>query len=139
MNQNLRTGANTFEATAGKAFPDTPAWMSGLSLQYKYNDWSANLSAKYTGKRYSTLVNDESINGYTLVSFDAGYRFPSTEWFKNPSIRMNVYNLLNQKYLNLSSSSGSAFTNRALGVGGNAPSYYIGAPTSISVMLSTDF
>ncbi|MDD5755607.1 MAG: TonB-dependent receptor, partial [Methylococcales bacterium] len=139
MNQNIQTGATTFEATAGKAFPDVPMWMSGAALQYRNGGWSANLSAKYTGKRYSTLVNDESMKGYTLVSFDAGYRFPSTEWFKNPSVKLNVYNLLNQNYLNLSSSSGSAFTNRAVGVGGSAPYYFVGAPTSVSVMLSTDF
>jgi iron complex outermembrane receptor protein len=139
MDQNLQTGTTTFEATAGKAFPDAPMWMSGAALQYRHGGWSANLSAKYTGKRYSTLVNDESIDGYTLVSFDAGYRFPSTEWFKNPSVKLNVYNLLDEKYLNLSAGSGSLFTNRALGAGGISPSYYVGAPTSVSVMLSTDF
>jgi len=54
-------------------------------------------------------------------------------------VRLNVYNLLDQEYLNLNAGSGSGFTNRALGVGGSAPSYYIGAPRSFSVMLSTDF
>ncbi|TAN70177.1 MAG: TonB-dependent receptor [Methylobacter sp.] len=139
IGQNLQTAATTVEATAGKAFPDVPNWMSGATLQYRSGPWSANLSAKYTGKRYSTLVNDESIKGYTLVSFDAGYRLPSTGWFRDPSIRLNVYNLLDQDYLNLNAGSGSSFTNRALGAGGSAPSYYIGAPRSFSVMLSTDF
>ncbi|MDD5113433.1 MAG: TonB-dependent receptor [Methylobacter sp.] len=139
IDQNMQTSANTFEATAGKAFPDVPNWMSGSALQYRNGPWSANLSAKYTGKRYSTLVNDESIKGYTLVSFDAGYRLPSKGWFKDPTVRFNVYNLFNQDYLNLNAGSGSGFTNRALGVGGVAPSYYVGAPRSFSVMLSTDF
>ncbi len=139
IGQNLQTAATGFEPTAGKAFPDVPNWMSGAALQYRNGPWSANLSAKYTGKRYSTLVNDESINGYTLVSFDAGYRLPSAGWFRDPSIRLNVYNLLDQDYLNLNAGSGSSFTNRALGAGGSAPSYYVGAPRSFSVMLSTDF
>lgn len=139
MEQNLQTGAKTFEATAGKALPDTPMWMSGVALQYRHDGWSANLSAKYTGKRYSTLVNDESMDGYTLVSFDAGYRFLSTEWFKNPSVKLNVYNLLDEEYLNLNAGSGSLFTNRAIGAGGSSPYYFVGAPTSVSVMLSTDF
>lgn len=139
IGQNLQTAATTFEATAGKAFPDVPNWMSGAALQYRSGPWSANLSAKYTGKRYSTLVNDEAIDGYTLVSFDIGYRLPSAGWFRDPSIRLNVYNLLDQDYLNLNAGSGSSFTNRALGAGGSAPSYYVGAPRSFSVMLSTDF
>ncbi|MDD5215080.1 MAG: TonB-dependent receptor, partial [Methylococcales bacterium] len=139
MEQNLRTGANTFEATAGKAMPDVPMLMSGAALQYQHRGWSASLSAKYTGKRYSTLVNDESMDGYTLVSFDAGYRFASTEWFKNPSVKLNVYNLLDEKYVNLNAGSGSLFTNRAQGAGSRSPAYYVGAPTSVSIMLSTDF
>jgi iron complex outermembrane receptor protein len=139
MNQNLRTADATYEATAGKAFPDVPNWMSGAALQYRNGSWSANLSAKYTSKRYSTLVNDQSMDGYTLVSFDAGYRLPSIGWFKEPTVRFNVYNLLDANYLNLNAGSGSGFTNRAVGAGGAAPSYYVGAPRSFSVMLSTDF
>ncbi|MDI1277240.1 TonB-dependent receptor [Methylobacter sp.] len=135
IGQNLQTAADTVEATAGKAFPDVPSYMAGAALQYRDGPWSG----KYTGARYSTLVNDESINGYTLVSFDAGYRLPSTGWFRDPTVRLNVYNLLDQNYLNLNAGSGSGFTNRALGVDGSAPSYYIGAPRSFSVALSTDF
>ena len=139
MQDNLQTGADTFEATAGKSFPDTPTWLAGLALQYMNGPWSANLSSKYTGDRYSTLVNDELIKGYVMVNFDAGYRFPTMGWFKNPAIRLNVYNLLNQNYLNLNAGSGSGFTTRAQGDGGRSPSYYVGAPISFSVMLSTDF
>ena len=139
MDKNLQTGVNSYEATAGRAFPDVPNWMSGAALQYRNGPLSANLSAKYTGKRYSTLVNDETMAGYTLVSFDTAYRLPSTGWFKDPTVRFNVYNLLDDNYLNLNAGSGSGFTNRALGAGGSAPSYYVGAPRSFSVMLSTDF
>ena len=139
MQKNLRTGVNSFEATAGKALPDVPLLMAGAALQYQHGGWFASLSAKYTGKRYSTLVNDEAMDGYTLVSFDGGYRFASTQWFKNPSVKLNVYNLLDEEYVNLNGGSGSLLTNRAQGVGGRPPAYYVGAPTSVSVMLSTDF
>lgn len=139
INQDLQTGANSFEATAGKQFPDAPNWMAGAALQYRDGPWSANLSAKYTGKRYSTLVNDEAIGDFTLVNFDAGYRLPSTAIFRDPMVRFNVYNLLNTNYLYLNSSSGSGFTNRALGAGGSAPSYYVGAPRAFSIMLAADF
>lgn len=139
IDQNMQTGASTFEATAGKQFPDDPNWMAGAALQYRDGPWSANLSAKYTGKRYSTLVNDESIGGFTLVNFDAGYRLHSTAYFRDPMLRFNVYNLLNTDYLYLNAPSGSGFTNRAVGAGGSAPSYYIGAPRAFSVMLASDF
>lgn len=139
MQQNLQTGNDTFENTAGKSLPDVPQWLAAAALQYRNGPWSASLSAKYTGRRYSTLVNDEAINGYTLVNFDAVYRLPSTGWFRDPMIKFNVYNLLDEDYLNLNAGSGSGFTVRAQGPGGRSPSYYIGAPRSFSVMLSTDF
>ncbi|MBS4096712.1 MAG: TonB-dependent receptor [Sulfuricella sp.] len=139
IGQNLQTGASTYEATAGKEFPDVPNWMMGAALQYRDGPWSANLSAKYTGRRYSTLVNDESIGGFTVVNFDTSYRIPSTGFFRNPALRFNVYNLFNQDYLYLTALSGSSFTTRAQGVGGSAPSYYVGAPRTVSVMLGSDF
>lgn len=139
IGESLRTGASTYEATAGKQFPDVPHWMAGAALQYRSGPWSANLSAKYTGKRYSTLVNDEAIGGFTLVNFDAAYRLPSTAIFRNPALRFNVYNLFDTDYLYLNALSGSSFTNRALGAGGAAPSYYVGAPRTFGVMLASDF
>jgi len=139
INQDMRTDANAFEATAGKEFPDVPDWMAGVALQYRDGPWSANLSAKYTGKRYSTLVNDEAIGGFTLFNFDAAYRLPSTAFFRDPQLRFHVYNLLNTDYLYLNSSSGSGFTTRALGAGGSTPSYYVGAPRAFSFMLASDF
>ena len=139
IEQDLQTAANTFEATAGKAFPDDPEWMAALALQYRDGPWSSNLSAKYTGKRYSTLVNDESIGGFTLFNFDTTYRLPSREFFRNPVIRFNVYNLFNTNYLYLNAGSGSGFTTRALGPGGSEPSYYVGAPRALSIMLGSDF
>jgi len=139
MLQNLRLAVDSYEATAGKAFPGTPTWLMGAALQYREGPWSGTLSAKYTGDQYATLVNDELIKGYTLLNFDAGYQFSSMGWFKRPSIRLNIYNLLNQKYVNLDASSGSSFTVRSQGIGGSSPYYYVGAPISFSVMLASDF
>jgi iron complex outermembrane receptor protein len=134
MLQNLQTAATTFEATAGKQFPDTPNLMAGAALQYRDGPWSHNLSAKYTGRRYSTLVNDEAISGFTLFSFDASYHLPSVSLLRDPTLRFNVYNMFNANYLSLN----GLFTTRALGTGGTAPAYYVGAPRTISVMLSAD-
>ncbi len=139
IDQNMRIAANSFEATAGKQFPDVPNWMAGLALQYQSGPWSASLAAKYTGKRYSTLVNDESIKGFTLVNFDASYRLPTTAFFRDPVIKLNIHNLFDSRYLYLNASSGAGFTVRAQGAGGVAPSYYIGVPRTASIMLGADF
>lgn len=139
IGQDLQTAANSYEATAGKQFPDVPNWMAGLALQYRSGPWSGSLSAKYTGQRYSTLVNDESVGGFTLVNFDAACRLPSTNLFRNPLVRLNVYNLLNTDYLYLNAGSGASFTARAVGAGGSSPYYYVGAPRTLSIMLASDF
>ena len=139
MASNLRTGATTYEATAGKQMPDTPKWLSGLRLNYTSGSWYGNVDAKFTGKSYSTLVNDESVDGNTVVNMALGYRFANEGFFKKPSIQLNVSNLFNEKYLRINSGSGSQFTTRAQGTGGSAPFYYVGAPRFASVTFRSDF
>lgn len=139
MQQNLQLNATSAEATAGKQFPDTPKWLAGLALSYTQGPLSARLSAKHTGKAFSTLVNDASMQAYTLFNLSAGYKLPSSGFFKSPQIRLNVDNLFDKKYLRINSPSGSSFTTRAQGAGGSLPSYYIGSPRFVSVTLSSDF
>jgi hypothetical protein len=57
------------------------------------------LTAKYTGKAFSTLVNDQQMDGYTLLNLAAGYKLPSTGFFKAPEVRLNVDNLANTSVL----------------------------------------
>ena len=129
--------------TAGKEFPDTPNWLSGLNLQYAQDSWYVFGQAKYTGKRYSTLVNDDSIAAYTVLNAGAGYTFPSSAWLKKPTIRFNINNLLDKEYLSLGSSSGSQFTPNAVALNAaapaTAPSFFVSAPRSFSVSLMADF
>lgn len=139
MQSDLRTGATTYEATTGKQMPDTPEWLSGLSLNYASGPWYGTVNAKFTGKGYSTLVNDESVDAKTLVNSTLGYRFADTAFLKKPSIQLNVSNLFNRDSVNINSGSGSLFTTRALGSGGTAPAYYVGAPRFVSVTLRSDF
>ncbi len=144
ISQNLPYGLGTnVEQTEGKEFPDTPKWLAGASLQYQDQHYIAGLDMKLTGKRYSTLVNDDSIGGYTLFGLNAGYKFDSTMFFKNPTIRMNVYNLFSRQYLSLSGPSGSNFGIRANPVAGlpnyGAQTFYVGAPRLIAVTFASDF
>lgn len=128
--------------TANKEMPDTPNWLSGLNLKYKADNWYIFAEAKYTGNRFTSLVNDDSLGGYTLFNLGGGYTMPSTSWMQKPTIRFNVYNLFNKEYLNMSSASGSQLTtnvNPVAGISGSAPSFYVGAPRSVNVTLSADF
>ena len=142
FNTTLKAGgAQTKLATSGKLFPDTPEWMFGASVQYTTGPYLAALSGKYVGKRYTTLMNDEWIDAYTTFDFNAGYKFQSMQYLKSPTIRLNVSNLLDERYLLANSGSGSsisATTSSAVN-GGFAPSYYVGAPRFVSVTLSSEF
>ena len=139
MQSDLRTSATAFEATAGKQMPDTPQWMGALRLAYTSGSWYGNADLKYTGSAYSTLVNDESVDGVTLTNVSLGYRFGDTAFLKKPSVQLNVNNLFDQSYLRINSGSGSNFTTRAIGTGGSTPFYYVGSPRFISVTLRSDF
>ena len=146
MNDNFNTTTTSNVATtlntSGNQAPDTPTWMAGASLQYASGPVIANLSAKYTGTRYSTLMNDESLDPFTIVNFSAGYKFPTTSFFQNPTIRLNVANLFDKQYLMLGANySGSDIkppTNTAISNGGS-PTYYVGAPRFMSISLSSEF
>ncbi|WP_343741353.1 TonB-dependent receptor [Herbaspirillum huttiense] len=142
MKQDLRNSSTQFLPTSGKEFPDTPNWLSGLSLQYQQDGWYVFGQAKYTGRRYTTLVNDDALGGYTLFNAGAGMTFASTTWLKKPTVRLNVYNLFDKQYLNLNGGSGSQFTTNAVavnGIPGTDPSLYIGAPRTFTVTLTADF
>jgi len=142
MKDDMRNSATQVLPTSDKEFPDTPNWLSALSLQYQQDGWYVFGQAKYTGNRYTTLVNDDSIGGYTVFNAGAGITLPSTSWMKKPTIRLNAYNLFDKQYLNLNSGSGSQFTtnaNTVNGISGSAPSFYVGAPRTFTVTLTADF
>lgn len=142
INDDMRNSATQVLPTSGKEFPDTPNWLSGLSLQYQQDGWYVFGQAKYTGNRYTTLVNDDSLGGYTVFNAGAGITLPSTTWMKKPTIRFNAYNLFDKQYLNLNGGSGSQFTtnaNAVNGISGTAPSLYVGAPRTFTITLTADF
>ena len=127
--------------TTGRQFPDTPRIMAGAMLQYTTGPFLTALSAKYTGLRYSTLMNDESIGAYTTMNLDTGYRFESSTFLKSPTLRFNISNLTNSSYLIANSGSGSNITptvNTTIKNGGS-PSYYVGAPRFWSMSFTTEF
>jgi iron complex outermembrane receptor protein len=140
INQDFRASSTVTLPTTGNQMPDTPQWMAGAAIQYSSGPVIATLSAKYTGMRYSTLANDESIDPFTLVNFSAGYKFASNSFFKSPTLRLNVQNLFNTSYLIMSpNASGGDIKTNAQGPGASSPTYYVGAPRFIGVSASTEF
>ena len=136
---DLVLSATNTQPTAGKDFPDTPRYLTGFVVQYARQQFYANVQLKYTGKRFSTLTNDESVSGYTTVDLNGGYLFGNIGGLRNITLRANVSNLFDKKYLALNAGSGSLFTTNATGTGAQAPVYYAGAPRFSSMSLSAEF
>ena len=130
--------------TANKQMPDTPMWLSGLNATYKIGSFYASLDAKYTGKNYSTLVDDQVVKSTTLFNLSTGYKFGDLGMLKSPQIMVNVVNLTDKKYVRVNSGSGSQFTYYSVPINSalnspSQPSYYVGAPRFTSVTLRADF
>lgn len=137
---DLRVSSTNTQPTAGKDFPDTPRWLASFMAQYAVPAWYVNAQAKYTGKRFATLTNDESVPAYTVVNLNAGWRVGNVGGFvRNVLIRANWSNIFNKRYLSLTGPSGSLFTTNATGTGAQAPQYLIGAPRFFSMSVSAEF
>ncbi len=138
MKSDLLVAAGQLLPTNGKTYTLVPKQMFGTSLQYASGPWYARVKAKYTGKQWATLTNDEEVPAYTTADFDAGYKFADAGFLKNPQIRLNISNIGNAKYRNPSSGS----VTNAVAVGPRAAQtvfYYLGAPRFSSVTFSADF
>ncbi len=135
IDTNMLASATTYYATAGKQMPDTPKHMMSASAQYATGPMLFNLAAKYTGKRYMSMVNDTELKGYTLLDFNAAWKIAENinGTFKNPTLRLNVSNLTNQKYYISSLGSGSNIS-----ISG-AASVYTGEPRFTSMTFQVDY
>jgi iron complex outermembrane receptor protein len=131
IQNDLRSAVSTTLATSGKQFPLAPKYMSGLSAQYTEGAFTAQLRGKYTGKVYTTLMNDDYVPGYTTFDLYTGYKLESGTFIKNPVLKLNVSNLFNREFM---SPTGSRDTYSA-----SSSRYYIGAPRMTSVSLQADF
>jgi len=141
------TGAQVVAPTSGNNVPDTPNAMFGLAAQYSQGPFMAQVSGKYTGMRYTTLMNDESLDPYFTLDFTTAYKMSSSSFFKNPTFRLNATNILNSSYQVANVGSGSSI---ALATGSSSPYakfggytstlyYYNAAPRFFSVSFSTEF
>lgn len=98
---------------AGNTLPDSPEWLLIGGITVEPATWLiANLSAKYTGSRFSNYTNTEKMEAYTVldayVDIGDGLRLGS---LNNVRLRLNVDNLTDKDVLafTFTTISGNAF------------------------------
>ncbi len=126
---------------AGKQAVMVPNETFSLRADYHKGPFSIAISAKYTGKRYTSDVNDAWINPYTVTNLDASYNL-NGYGLKNTKLQLNVYNLFNTQYYSretlvsnlntVTSANGDTFK-------ANAQFLSVGAPLETILTLKTRF
>jgi len=93
-------------AIAGKNLPDSAKWIINTGLTVEPASWLvANISGKYTSKRYANFINTFSVPAYSVWSayVDIGDGF-SIGPIRNAKARINVDNLFDKDVLSFISS-----------------------------------
>jgi iron complex outermembrane receptor protein len=103
---------------SGLLFPDTPKSTASMSVQYVKGPWLLNLGGKYAGRRTITVVGEQSLAGFTTFDLNVALQLPSDRFFKRPTLRLDVGNLTDRRFL---------------------LSPYAGAPRFTSITLQSDF
>jgi iron complex outermembrane receptor protein len=129
--------------TAGKELPATPNFSAGIGLDYDDGTWFGNLGLKYTGMQYSTLLNDQSIPAFWRTDAVFGYRFRDYSYLKAPAVKLNVFNLLDEKDLvGVNGTQNNALATTTVGglaFAGANPTYFVGQGRSYLLTFSTGF
>jgi len=127
--QNVPTSTTPI-LTKGKQLVETPKWTFAARMDVEATDnLHFGLQAKKVGDRFGTDLNDEVAPGYTVVDLDGSYGF-KLPGFDKAQLRLNVVNLLDEKY----------FGNISSGTGGSSVAFYsIGAPRTVSAEFHVEF
>jgi iron complex outermembrane receptor protein len=125
--------------TAGKFFVETPEWSFGGGVDWNVlPELQASVDFKYTGPRWSTDVNDEKVQAYTIANASIRYDLPKFIPGKGAQLQLNVKNLFDETFFGSISSRNNAVT--ITGVqSGSAPTYSVGYPRTVQVSLTTKF
>ena len=128
---NTSATVKDYLPTSGKSLPRAPSQMIAFGIDFDDDHLFGNLTYKWIGSQYSTLVNDQKIAGFGRVDGAIGYRFDKIGFANKPEFKLNLYNIMNAKSL----TGVAGIQNNALpttGVNGNAigtsgtPTYYAG-------------
>jgi len=144
LQNNIALSATTFLPTKGKELVETPDWTFGFRAFYDTEWFSVGGQVKYTGERWSTDVNDEKTDAYTVVDLDARFKLDNWGW-EGSYVQFNVTNLFDEFYLaNISSTNNATVIDVDPGPGvvnrnPSAPLYSVGAPRTFMVTLRGRF
>jgi iron complex outermembrane receptor protein len=83
---------------SGKRVVDSPRLMLGTELAYENGPWTWRASAKYTGSRFYTYLNDAGVPAHALVNLNAGYKLGDWSGLRDLQLRVHVNNLLDKRY-----------------------------------------
>lgn len=120
-------------ATAGKTVVNTPDTLARAELAYDDGSLYGTLAGAFTGERYSSYLNDESVESYTLFELTAGYRFMDRgDWLDGTEVQFNVTNLFDEDHISTVGSGG--FQN-----GAGRQTFLPGAPRQAFVTLRRHF
>lgn len=96
---NWCTGATcVVKQTKGKQQVDTPKEMFASMLTITQGGFTGSIMGKYTGKRYYTYTNDQTVKGYFTIDLGLGYKFGNFGPMKGAKLSLNVTNLTNKRY-----------------------------------------
>jgi iron complex outermembrane receptor protein len=97
-------GQQQFVPLKGKELVETPNWTFGARADYDITeDLHVGLQGKWVDDRFSTDLNDEVAPAYTVVDFDASYRF-NLSGDQSLQVQFNVMNVLDEDYFGTISS-----------------------------------
>ncbi|MDI1280815.1 TonB-dependent receptor [Brevundimonas sp.] len=120
-------------ATAGKTVLNTPETLARGEVAYDDGHLYATLAGAFTGSRFSSYLNDESVDSYTVFELTAGYRFlDRADWLDGTIVQLNVTNLFDEDYISTVGSGG--FQNTA-----GRQTFLPGAPRQAFVTLRRRF
>ena len=91
-----RTGLDQFDRSVNKQLAYVPVHRATLSSISEWNSWSFLLNAAFTGQRFVTADNEESLPEYLLLNLRLGKSFKKGRYiFKGHA---NINNVLNTNY-----------------------------------------
>jgi iron complex outermembrane recepter protein len=101
----------TVDYLSGYGLPDSPEWLATGGITYEPTEWLvANVSGKYTGKRYAQFNDRYDMEAFTLLSAYLDLGGPNDFGIpENVSLRFNVDNLLDEEVPTAFVFAGSAF------------------------------
>lgn len=142
----LSTTLGTFLPTKGKKLVETPDWTYAARIEWQpVPELSLGLQAKHVGDRFSTDVNDETFDAYTVADFDARYDLTRMLGVRGAFIQVNVANIFDETYLgNISTGTNATTIDVDPGVGvvnrtGSPRTGSQGAPRTAVVSLGLKF